>query len=136
MARRYKIDPNFALAYVDAWSDRAASEFRDLDWRGSEWMTPAEWTEQAELIVPGYNVFDAREVGRWLQRFSGIKVQPAREGSVALYVKGSRATLEKMKELARYRHEFPGGGPEESEALGAEADEASIQDGELRLWWD
>jgi hypothetical protein len=130
-----KFDMEFVAAYADTWDEGFAEELRsskwgeiaeqmkrNLDWRGKRWMTPSEWEEQAAEIVPGYNDFDPHVVGEWLSGFSGIMVQPAREASVALYVKGPRATLEKMKRRA---------GSE------ASADEADIQeDGELRLWWD
>jgi hypothetical protein len=121
---KQKIDLDFALAYADAWSESVAERLRDLDWRSSQWMTPHEWAEQAELIVPGYNDFDARKVGDWLKNFlGGIRVQPAREGSVALYVKGPRPVLEEMRDSAR------------SDVMADEATLAKNSD-VLRLWWD
>jgi len=130
--RRKGLDVEFAEAYSDAWAPEFEREFmktfnlsslpgRDLDWRGSRWMTPADWTDHAIGIVPSYNEFDPKRVGAWLSTFSGIKVQPAREMSVALYIKGPRATLERMRDEAE---------------RAVVADEADVRRGELRLWWD
>jgi len=110
---------------------------RNLNWMGSVYMTPAEWTESAELFVPGYNEFDAMQVGNWLATFPGIQVLPARESSVALYVKGDGKTLQAMAESARARDgakadevsfESEAGGT----SMSAEYEEGNV----LRLWWD
>jgi hypothetical protein len=71
-----------------------------------------------------YNGFKAATVARWLKKWDGIEVQPAREYSVALYIKGPTApyVLAAMLKAAK---------------RGTKADEAAIQaDGTLRLWWD
>lgn len=108
---------------------------RNLDWKGKVYMTPAEWTESAELFVPNYNDFYAYQVSNWLVKFPGISVLPARESSVALYVKGDGATLQAMAESARgdakadeVSFESEAGGT----SMSSEYEEGDV----LRLWWD
>jgi len=107
---------------VDAYSEDY--EVRDLNYRDRAWMSPGQWQKvmmEALAWTGGdYNAFNARKVGNWLKGFKGIKVQGAREYSVAVYIKGDQETLETIKD----------------EAWG-DADEADFErDGTLRLWWD
>lgn len=152
-----------AQAYGDGWSDHAYPMYvpqvvpdameklmrdtdvrnklrgmvdRNLNWRSDVWTSPAEWTEDAKLFVPSYNNFEAAGVGKWLSKFPGIQVQAAREGSVALYVKGDGETLESMSQQAEDQaavdevsFEAEGGG---STKLGKPYEQGDV----LRLWWD
>jgi hypothetical protein len=108
------------------WGDIATS-LCDHYWRGKRWMTPAEWMHQAIAIVPEYNDFNAKEVGAWLAEWTGaarlgtIMVRPAREGSVALYIKAPAAAVRELAEEARRM---------------VQPDEVDIRRGILRLWWD
>lgn len=143
------LDMELAKAFADAWSaatqvkfaakvvppemlsgviaanwldgERLAYDLRDLHFRSSKWMSPAEWAQQMKVCCPSYNSFSANKVSRWLAAFGGIEVQPARELSPCLYVKGDEATLKSMQAMAKQM---------------ANADEANIDGGVLRLWWD
>ncbi len=122
-----KLAPKFlspkALGDVlrDKWFDAVGAETRSLQWRSARWMKPAEWAQQMKTVCPEYNGFHAGKVGSWLSRFSGVEVQPAREYSVCLYIKGD------PEELAQIA----------GQAKQVRADEVDMQDdGTLRLWWD
>lgn len=122
-----KLAPKFltpkALGTVlrDKWIDVMGYETRSLQWRSARWMKPAEWAQQMKAICPEYNGFHAGKVGSWLSRFSGVEVQPAREYSVCLYIKGKPEELTEIMGQAKQ----------------ARADEIDMQDdGTLRLWWD
>lgn len=152
-----------AQAYGDAWDDDVYGKYvlqvvpdamdqllkdadvqqklksmveRKLNWRGTEWVSPAEWAGAAKLFVPGYNAFDAAAVGKWLAKFTGIRVQAAREASVALYVQGDAETLAAMAKDAE--------GAVSADEISFEAPGASSgklnkpyeAGDELRLWWD
>lgn len=119
-------DMDLASTYADAWSDELVGQLgkrtRALQWRSTKWIKPSEWAEQMTAICPTYNRFSAAKVGVWLAQFSNIEVQPAREYSVCLYLKGSPETLATILKQA----------PE-----AVFADEADMEkDGTLRLWWD
>lgn len=107
-------------AIRDKWFDVVGAEVRSLQWRSSKWIKPAEWAEQMKQVCPEYNQFHAGKVGAWLSRFSGVEVQPAREYSVCVYIKGNP---EELSQIA-------------SQAKQARAGESDMQnDGTLRLWW-
>jgi len=115
------------MALLNAYGDSLAVEGygpRNLRWRSSKWYSPKDlgevWTLGYKDGMFGYNQFDVEEVMPWLEGW-GVEVQPAREGSVAMYVRGDRDTLEGM----------------EAEAYEvANADEAWMRGDDLRLWWD
>lgn len=142
------LDMDMAKAYADAWSsalvgklapkfippvklgellraqwfDLVGAVARNLEWRCSRWMSPGECGAQFAAICPEYNQFHASKVCAWLSQFPGVEVQPAREHSVTLYLKG------KPEELAQIEHQARGL---------IHADEVDMQmDGTLRLWWD
>jgi hypothetical protein len=140
---------DLAMAYADAWGEGAikqlapeilkspegqailpkiwdwniSSQFRNLNFRDNTWMDPNTWQKIAVQICPGYNEFSAKRVGKWLKSIGGLKVQMARESSVALYVQGDEEALQKVLETAERQ---------------GRADEADMQsDGKtVRLWWD
>jgi hypothetical protein len=110
------------VALRDQWFDLVGANTRSLQWRSAKWMKPAEWAGQMKTVCPEYNGFHAGKVGSWLSRFGGVEVQPAREYSVCVYLKGDPkelATIERQAKQAIH------------------ADEVDMQqDGTLRLWWD
>jgi hypothetical protein len=106
----------------DHWVHEVAMKVRTLQYRSSSWMAPSELAAQMALLCPEYNSFHAGKVCAFLARFPGVEVQPAREYSVCLYVKGDPDPLQKIASAAKaFVH----------------ADEVDYQDdGSLRLWWD
>jgi hypothetical protein len=142
------VDMDLAKTYADAWSNdligRLAPRFippaklgevlrgqwfdlvgvhaRSLEWRSSQWMTPASWAAQMELVCPEYNMFHAGKVGAWLSLLPGVEVQPAREHSVCLYLRGSPEDLAKVEWQAK-------------KVIHADVVDMQV-DGTLRLWWD
>jgi hypothetical protein len=109
------------LMDVNGWAKTMAAA---LAWTGGE-----------------YNDFDVRSVKGFFQRFRGIKVRPAREGSVAAYVTGPTDILLEMLEEARDRVAYidessltdsPGRGRWVDE----EDPDLPSRGLYLRLWWD
>lgn len=148
------VDTDLAKAYADAWSpgliakygpkyikpatlgelirehwmDEVAMDIRNLQFRSSNWMTPAEWASQMKVICPEYNEFHAGKVGAWLSRYPGVEVQPAREYSVCLYLKSRADQKGDPASLGQIASEATRVG---------RASESDFQgDGTLRLWWD
>ena len=108
---------------LDAWFG-IVEPIRNLKWRSSQWMSPQDWIAQMKVVCPSYNEFKPSRVAKLLldPNAKGIEVQPAREGSVCVYIKGEPEILDWIKVY--------------SDTI-AKADEAHIQgDGTLRLWWD
>jgi hypothetical protein len=121
MAPKFLAPQALGDALRDQWFDAVAAETRSLQWRSSKWLKPAEWAAQMKAICPEYNNFHAGKVGAWLSKFSGVEVQPAREYSVCIYLKGDPDELSQI----------------ETQAKRFRADEVNMQDdGTLRLWWD
>ena len=109
-------------ALRDQWFELVGVDVRSLQWRSSKWMKPAEWAEQMKTICPEYNAFHAGKVGAFLSRFNGVELQPAREYSVCVYLKGDSAELSQIETQAK---------------RAMHASEVDMQeDGTLRLWWD
>jgi hypothetical protein len=110
----------------------AAMDSRKMKFRGKTWMQPRAWQALMTQATPGgYNAFNAKRVLKWLdnlQRKSGIsgqlEIQPAREYSVAAYIRGPRELLELIIQKAKR----------------SSIDEAGWAQGkegeEVRLWWD
>jgi hypothetical protein len=92
-----------------------------VDWHAGEAFSPDRWAEMMRLALPegGYNLFSVDEAHAWLGSHS-VTLEPAREGSVAVYVHGPRAVLERIRK--------------EAEDHGV--DEAHHEIDSLRLWWD
>jgi len=105
------------LRAVKAVREAYADNQRNLDWRHDEWLTLPE-AVSAIRAIGQYNLFRPESVlvtlGYCVPK---ALIQPAREGSVALYLKCAE---------------------EEAQALKGElsADEFDYTDGVLRLWWD
>ena len=133
---RMLIEKNWDLckAYCDCWSDEMAENFsrklfgdipygfngdrrmslRNLDYKGQE-MSVADCSTLFDLICPSYNNFESCIISKLLWDLP-IKIIPAREGSVCLYIVGelSAPVVFRLK-----------------------CDECDKQaDGTLRLWWD
>jgi hypothetical protein len=119
------------------FSDPAMNEAmqkRDLSFRARQWIEPRAWAALMGKAVPGgYNAFSAKKTLRWLNSLEKkldmagtLKMQPAREGSVAAYITGPREVLEAVIKGGR-RH-------------AAAVDEAWWERGKegevVRLWWD
>ena len=104
---------------------------RDLDFRAPFAVPPTPWRDIMSAATPhGYNEFAPGPIAAWFGRFDGIAVCAAREGSVAAYVVGPRATLERMlEEIERARSSG-------TESPLTTIDEAGMVEGTLRLWWD
>lgn len=121
---------------VDPYSDpvwtKAISK-RNLNFRGRQWLTPRAWAELMAKATPnGYNDFNPKKVLRWLngiEKKVGIpgklKIQPARESSVAAYVTGPQELLEAIVKSGKRR----GGGADENFWDTGKKDV-------VRLWWD
>lgn len=129
--RRGKTDDLLAevmQTYADAHETKGRDDDwayaqRRLNWQFGGYVSADEWGRVMEQAVPfGYNSFDAKATTAWLKTFPGISIEPARAGSVALYVKGPKKTLETMMKGAR---------------KATDVDEVDFEpDGTLRLWWD
>ena len=122
---------------VDPYTDPAfmeAMKKRKMKFRGRQWLAPRAWAELMAKATPGgYNDFDAKKVLRWLNRIEKkvglpgkLKIQPAREYSVAAYVTGPKELLDAIVATGKRR----GGGG---------ADDNFYEQGKkdvVRLWWD
>ena len=118
-------------------SDPAMSEAmqnRDLNFRARQWIDARAWAALMDKATPGgYEGFSAKKTLRWLNSLEkklgmrgSLKMQPAREYSVAAYITGPREVLEAIIKGGR-RH-------------AAGVDEAWWERGKegevVRLWWD
>ena len=113
-------ETELALAFADAWDPNLRYKIRSLQYRSLKWYSPKELFDLLVEIVPKYNDFDVRTVRLLLAKFP-VKIQPAREYSPALYLKGKPEVLQ---EILTHQGRLGAG-------------EATIQsDGTLRLWWD
>lgn len=132
-AKAAKLPSNADPAFAEAFAKNMMAKgqwTRSID----EWQATMVAALQANLQVSDmpksdidpkddtYNEFKAATVAKWLKKWAGkIEVQPAREYSVALYIKGDAEVLKDMEDTAAR----------------VKADEIAIQsDGTLRLWWD
>jgi len=115
-------EPAFATA-----SDRKkmltwnSEDIRNLRYKSKVAFSPAEIGALFSAIAPTYNYFSAKRVAKLLAPFK-VKIYPAREYSVGLYIKGKPEDLKAISSMAKSK---------------LKADEAHIwPDGRLRLWWD
>jgi hypothetical protein len=98
----------------------------DLDFRSGDWIPVSAWHDIMEKATPeGYNNFHAPQVAKILHAIEKefgerLEVQPAREYSVAVYVRGSQEALRKLLKKVR----------------ADEKDMVSYDPPEVRLWWD
>ena len=110
--------------------DEAVQVYSDagpLHWKSNKWLPLNQWAQVMTAATPdGYNGFQAAKVFKALQRLPGIETtqfMPARELSVAVYVKGAPEILQQIAKLAP--------------KMTIRADEANFPGpGLLRLWWD
>lgn len=121
---------------VDPYTDPAfleAMKKRKMKFRGRQWLAPRAWADLMAKATPnGYNDFNPKKVLQWLNRIEKkvglpgkLKVQPAREYSVAAYVTGPQELLEAIVQSGKRR--------------GGKADENYWDTGKkdvVRLWWD
>ena len=113
-------------AYADCCmeDERRAAMLRNLNFRDDRWLSLDEWEECMLLACPdGYNGFNAYEIAEVIRMtlegdVDDVRLQVAREGSVACYISGDVNLLKKIRNLVHY------------------FDEADIKNNELRLWWD
>jgi len=121
-------------AYADVWVEPGdprypkTMELRDLRYRDRKWYSLAQWLKLMKTAVPyDYNEFKAKKVARWLaklqKKHGTIEMQPGREGSVVVYIKGSPHAMQAILEEGK---------------KGAAAVDESMEwrDGTIRLWWD
>jgi len=115
-------------AYADAVAAHAsdgnvpeeAFRKRNLDWKSAALLSPRDYGRLTKRAIPGgYNKYSAGRVARILAK-RPVCARLAREGSVATYVEGPADAL---ASILRSKHTL-------------KADEAGIEDGILRLWWD
>lgn len=112
-------------AYADAWEKQdnwnSAVARRNLKFRSSQWYTPDEFYAIMRQAIPqGYNEYNTDRVyGVFANGLSDIEIQIARESSPCLYIRGNSDTLKKLQRNKQLR-----------------ANEADIESGILRLWWD
>ena len=109
-------------AYGDMYlSSDAGSKIRNLSWKSSKLRTPEEACKCMRFIGE-YNFFNPEQTCKALKN-TKIKVQLAREGSVALYLKGSKEETDKVVKKLTKKHS---------------PDEYSYDEKnkEARLWWD
>jgi len=108
-----------AMAYADSRGEPG----RRLKWRSKDWVE----LERAEdeffaAGVDSYNEFSPDLLPRIREYVGNVFVQPAREGSPAVYVKIGHPI--EIKHLEQMKHDLL-------------IDMVSVQpDGTLRLWWD
>ena len=138
------IDRDFklALAYSDAWSKPMIAQYgtgaRDLDYKSPASFTPAEFGALFTAICPGYNAFRPGTAARFLAKYPGIKIYPAREGSVCIYIDGPEAILRSVATvngklpLTEEHLPYPlvTKHPTKADEIGFE------NNGRLRIWWD
>lgn len=99
--------------------DDVAYEQRSLDWRDTNWYSLQEAIMKFQAYCPQYNEFVCENLGVLGTLGNDIEIQPARENSVCIYVKG--ATYEAVDAL--------------SDKL--MCDEVGEEpDGTIRVWWD
>jgi hypothetical protein len=92
---------------------------RNLNWRDNRWLSVDQAVKELAGIMESYNEFSPKFLLKLLDINPNIKVQLAREGSVAVYLKGITA----QQLIAKLGDGF--------------ADEIDDwKDGTLRLWWD
>ena len=92
-------DEDLMGAYSDA---NEGPGKRNLDFLSSKDYSVDEWASAMDKATPGvYNAFNAKQVGKALAQYPGIKVRPAREYSVGAYVTGP---LEQLQSLFAAHH--------------------------------
>jgi hypothetical protein len=101
-------DANYPLPEdMDPMSDEGylqATSKRKLIFRSRQWLKPREWAALMEKATPGgYNYFEPKKVLRWLNTMESklnlkgsLEVQPARENSVMMYVRGPQPLIEAL----------------------------------------
>src|SRR5687767_12938643 len=75
-------------AYYVCWGNHSYEEsekIRNLNFRSSGSLRPADWFTVMKEVAPQYNGFDAEKVYDLIQD-QDIRIIPSREGSVCLYV--------------------------------------------------
>jgi hypothetical protein len=87
-------------------------------------MSPSDYVKLMTDVCPRYNDFWVKRIAKAFADpdAKGLMVQPAREMSPCLYVKGPDEVLDWLRMIM-------------AEDV-MKADEADIQGGVLRLWWD
>lgn len=107
------------------YADMRNEQGRRLTWRATEWVTPEEAAEAfAEAGVTSYNEFEAESLTMLEDIFGpGTLVQPARESSVAVYVRPPGKLIDVEGALM-----IPG--------LMADEIDVTPEGDEIRIWWD
>lgn len=109
-------------AYADCHSETPKAE-RNLSFKATHPLTGEQFVRVMNRVVPdGYNEFDSVVAENVRSAFGeNAEYYIAREGSVCVYIKGSKVT----------------GIPRNSKLAGIKNDEVSEdKDGTIRVWWD
>ena len=113
-------------AFSDCWMKSAedAMRRRNLDFRASGPLKPSEWLPAMRKIIPhGYNEFCVESIANTIAPFADrIEIVMAREGSPAMYFQADKKTLKLLENVLRKSKGSP--------------DELTLQNDELRAWWD
>jgi hypothetical protein len=106
---------------VQKYGYQVIDKLRDLHWRGDTWLSIDAAVQAFKSIEPGfaYNEFEPELLSKLKKFESEILIQPARESSVCIYVKG----VYNGDILGRLQEEL-------------KADEVDFEGEELRIWWD
>jgi len=120
-----KIEERFKKVYADCHrAYEEGMEVRELDYRSTHAISGKQWLRLVKKYIPnGYNYFDQDVAQTIVDNFSPkAEFYPAREGSVAVYIK---PTLKDKN-------------PQLLLILGRIADESHYdkESNTIRLWWD
>jgi hypothetical protein len=99
----------------------AIYKYRNLDWRSDEWFSVTDTISLFKDYCPEYNEFQCGNLGVLSELGEDVMIQPAREGSVCIYIKGAHVVEATVRALQ----------------MQLMADEVNMQpDNTVRVWWD
>ena len=118
-------------------------EHKNTSWRG-EFCSAEEFIAMLPQVIRDYNMFDSEDVIDIIGCLPKYEYALAREGSVAIYIKGlkTRVDVNKLKEAFQWADEFDFQIPKEDSEEGwkyASAEDMTdeeIPNSQLRIWWD
>jgi hypothetical protein len=121
-----KFEHPMEKAYCDAspnldLDEDVANEQRMLDWRSTEWLSVQDAVMKFRAYCPEYNEFTAERLKALNTLGKDVQVQPARENSVCVYLKGNDVSYASVDGIAQLLF---------CDEVGEEPD------GTIRVWWD